>query len=220
MAETYIIGDVHGCSKTLRYLISEKINPGKSDRLYLAGDLIDRGPDSKGVIEYIIELKNEGYQIFTVRGNHEQMLLDSLEDDNVKEVWLRNGGMETLSSYGIQMASEIDPSHLRFILDTEYYYTGKNFIITHAGLNFKIEEPMTDLTAMLWIRKFNPDIKYLGKRILVHGHTPIPLKDVLSQEIKGAVNIDAGCVFPHKGFGHLVALHLNKGVFIVAENID
>ncbi|MCO5286648.1 MAG: serine/threonine protein phosphatase [Chitinophagaceae bacterium] len=220
MAETYIIGDVHGCCKTLRHLISEKINLKKSDRLYLVGDLIDRGPDSKGVIDYIIELENEGYQIFTVRGNHEQMLLDSLEDDYEKEVWLENGGMETLSSYGVQMGSEIDPSHLRFILNTEYYYTGKNFIITHAGLNFKIEEPMTDLTAMLWIRKFNPDIKYLGKRILVHGHTPIPLKDVLSQEIKGAVNIDAGCVFPHKGFGHLVALHLNKGVFIVAENID
>lgn len=220
MAETYIIGDVHGCCKTLRYLISEKINLKKSDRLYLVGDLIDRGPDSKGVIDYIIELENEGYQIFTVRGNHEQMLLDSLEDDYEKEVWLENGGMETLSSYGVQMVSEIDPSHLRFILNTEYYYTGKNFIITHAGLNFKIEEPMTDLTAMLWIRKFNPDIKYLGKRILVHGHTPIPLKDVLSQEIKGAVNIDAGCVFPHKGFGHLVAFHLNKGVFIVAENID
>ncbi|MCO6498141.1 MAG: serine/threonine protein phosphatase [Chitinophagaceae bacterium] len=221
MSGTYIIGDIHGCNKTFRHLITEKIKLKKSDHLYLVGDYIDRGPDSKGVLDFILELRSEGFNIFPLRGNHEQMLLDSFDNKETREMWLYYGGEATLESYGAESLSGIDLKHLQFLLGTGFYYTTKNLIITHAGLNFDIDDPLEDLNAMLWTRKNEVNLEYLGKQILVHGHTPITLNEILNQELKGSVNIDGGCIFRNRsGMGHLVALDVKEGEFIYTENID
>ena len=80
MERIFAIGDIHGCSKTFKKLLLDKIKINKSDTIYCVGDYIDRGEDSKGVIDFILDLRAEGYTIHTLRGNHEQMLLDSIAD--------------------------------------------------------------------------------------------------------------------------------------------
>ena len=79
MSGRFAIGDIHGCLKTLKALVENEIQLGKDDELFFVGDFIDRGPDSKGVLDYIGSLIRDGYKIQSVMGNHEEMLLESLE---------------------------------------------------------------------------------------------------------------------------------------------
>lgn len=79
-SRTIAIADIHGCCRTFRRLLFDIVRLDKADTLYLLGDMIDRGPDSKGVIETILELHEEGYAIKPVRGNHEQMLLQAISE--------------------------------------------------------------------------------------------------------------------------------------------
>ncbi|MEP6597398.1 MAG: metallophosphoesterase, partial [Ginsengibacter sp.] len=81
MPRIFAIGDIHGCSKTFRKLLIEKINIQKSDEIYCIGDYIDRGEDSKGVIDFISQMRDKNYQIHTLRGNHEEMMLHSAENE-------------------------------------------------------------------------------------------------------------------------------------------
>ena len=93
------ISDIHGCCKTFKALLN-KIKFNSNDELYLLGDYIDRGPDSKGVIDYIWQLQKEGYQVNCLRGNHEQMMLRAAFVENKLDHWMRNGGETTLFSFG------------------------------------------------------------------------------------------------------------------------
>jgi hypothetical protein len=77
MSRILAIGDIHGCANTFHKLIFDEIKIRKSDTIYCIGDYIDRGPDSKAVIDLILDLRKKGYQLRTLRGNHEQLMLDS-----------------------------------------------------------------------------------------------------------------------------------------------
>ncbi len=77
MRRKIVIGDIHGCNLTFNSLLFEHLNIYPEDEIFLFGDYIDRGPDSKGVINTILSLKENGYQISTLRGNHEQMMMES-----------------------------------------------------------------------------------------------------------------------------------------------
>ena len=98
-----IIGDVHGCIKTLRALIVNIIQPAKNDKLIFVGDYVDRGPDSKGVISYVMELRLMGYNLVLLKGNHEDMMLQALPGTNkeANSTWLSNGGADSLLSWEI-----------------------------------------------------------------------------------------------------------------------
>src|SRR5215218_1348691 len=95
----YAISDIHGCCKTFRYMVEEVLHLQASDQLFLLGDYIDRGPDSKGVIDFILELRAKGYRVETLMGNHEFMMLETWEDASYLPLWLRNGGDTTLASF-------------------------------------------------------------------------------------------------------------------------
>ena len=96
---TIIIGDVHGCFKEFAELL-EKCEIGSEDRLILLGDLMDRGPKSREVFEKVCEMKaSMGDRFCLVRGNHEEMLLDAVLNQN-ESLWKSNGGMKTKSSFG------------------------------------------------------------------------------------------------------------------------
>jgi serine/threonine protein phosphatase 1 len=99
MERLFFIGDIHGCSKTFRKLITGVIGIRKSDSIYCIGDYIDRGPGSREVIDFIISLRQSGFRVYTLRGNHEQMLLDSGKGANAFSLWLMNGGDTTLESF-------------------------------------------------------------------------------------------------------------------------
>ena len=90
-----VIPDIHGCSNTFKELI-EKVAPTKDDQLFFLGDYIDRGVDSSGVLKYLNELSEKGYQVFPIRGNHEQMLLDASEYPGVLQAHARKENVKDL----------------------------------------------------------------------------------------------------------------------------
>ncbi len=152
MNRIFAIGDIHGCFHTFKILLTEKLSIQKSDEIYCIGDYIDRGNDSKGVIDFIIDLRLQGYQIHTLRGNHEQMMLDSTIDREKIILWLRNGGEETLKSFGITSVKELPEKYLTFLNETKLFIATNKYIFVHAGLNFSIDDPFRDEEAMLWTR--------------------------------------------------------------------
>ncbi|MDD3878138.1 MAG: metallophosphoesterase family protein [Bacteroidales bacterium] len=221
MERIFVIGDIHGCSATLKELILNKIQIQKSDTIYFVGDYIDRGNDSKGVIDFILNLKEQNYNIHTLRGNHEQMLLDSENSNDTFHHWMVNGGDKTLKSFNIESAYQLKPYYWSFFAQTQFFINTKDFFIVHAGLNFKIQNPIEDTNSMLWIRDNQVNDNYLNKKILIHGHTPQSRKFILSQKFESPINIDGGCVYKtKKGLGSLFALNFYEKKFIETENID
>ncbi|MCF8335484.1 MAG: serine/threonine protein phosphatase [Bacteroidales bacterium] len=230
----YAIGDIHGCYKSLRKLVEDILEIKKEDELYFVGDFIDRGPSGKEVIDYIISLMDEGYRVHSVRGNHEEMLIDAYlyKTPDKYMLWMFNGADATLASYGIEsykfrdeaVLSELPESHMDFIRKMPYYIELKDYIIVHAGINFKAEEPFKDIRSMIWCRDCSNDLSLSGNRYVVHGHTPIALNQIQRMaegrnEIQ--LNIDAGCVY--KGFsklGNLAALDLDNLKVYHTENMD
>ncbi|MFW6328129.1 MAG: metallophosphoesterase family protein [Bacteroidota bacterium] len=217
----FFIGDIHGCARTFREMVTEKIGLKKEDELYCVGDYIDRGPDSKGVIDFILELRKNNYNVFTLRGNHEQMLLDAFNGGDALLLWNINGGGTTLESFEIDSLSEMSKRYQDFFQNTELFISSDDFIVVHAGLNFNTAHPLTDKQSMLWIRDFPVDYDYLAGRLLIHGHTPMPRDFILSQKIKSPLNLDAGCVYTGRGnMGSLVALDFERKQMIEVPNVD
>ena len=228
----YVIGDIHGCLKSFRALVFEKMNLQKEDTLFLLGDYIDRGPDSKGVIDFIIELQSESYNVKPIMGNHEYMLLKSLDDEEEFLHWKRNGSLQTLVSFGVseEMAEqsysvhEIPDSYIDFLCRLKYYEKTEDFYFVHAGLGRGINDPTEDIETLLWSRKEQYSRTLLRNRILVHGHTPVPLisiKDRLMDGEANILNLDGGCVYPHlQGFGYLVGLDMDTFELSYQKNIE
>lgn len=221
MDRSFAIGDIHGCNKTFQKLLLDKLRIKKSDNIYCLGDYIDRGNDSKGVIDFILDLREQGYQIHTIRGNHEQMMLDSTIDDKNLYLWMVNGGGTTLQSFGITSFNEMPLVYRNFFISTEYYIRTDNYILVHAGLNLNLKDPFDDKYSMLWYRILSVDEHKLGDYILLHGHNPLSLYYILKQQNTKVINIDGGCVFkPYEQYGYLVAYDMNRKDFIYLENID
>jgi serine/threonine protein phosphatase 1 len=221
MSRIFAIGDIHGCSNTFRKMVLEEINLKKSDILYCIGDYIDRGTNSKGVIDLILELRAKGFTIHTLRGNHEQIMMDSRESKEMFRLWMANGGAITLRSFDAISYDDFAPEYKAFFEKTEFYLTVGRYIFVHAGLNFGSADPFADKESMLWIRGFEIDDQQLGDRIIIHGHTPTPLDTILAQDGKRVINIDGGCVYKQRdGLGNLIGLNVTEGKFIVVGNVD
>lgn len=109
MPRVFAIGDILGCSKTFKRLLLKKIQIRKSDKIYCIGDYVDRGKDSKGVIDFILKLRKQGYHIHTLRGNHEQIMLDAPASEIKMQHWLENGGAETMKSFPMKSVNELAP---------------------------------------------------------------------------------------------------------------
>ena len=200
----YAISDIHGCAKTLKKMI-ELLHPSKQDdELYLLGDYIDRGPDSMGVIKYIWKLEDKGYNVHCLLGNHESMVLNAARGlQNVYE-WMPPAKYrhETLS----------------WLRGLEYYFDIPGYYLVHAGFNFNAPDPLVHRYDMLWIRGWyaDLDLKWLGDKIIVHGHTPEPIANIREgikhMQTTRRVCIDSGCSLSRKGFGWMTALELDSGV--------
>jgi serine/threonine protein phosphatase 1 len=222
---SFAITDIHGCAATFKMLVEDIICLTASDKLYLLGDYIDRGPDSKGVLDYIMYLRNNGFQTFALRGNHEEMLLRAYESEQYLELWMKNGGMSTLKSFNAFSIHEIPDNYIRFLKDLPFYCITDSFVMVHAGLNFSCEDPMQDEESMLWLRNFEVDTTRTGGRGIIHGHTPISLvkiHDSIHQySSKHKINLDNGCVFgKHDIFGHLCALELENFRIYCQSNVE
>jgi serine/threonine protein phosphatase 1 len=220
MSRIFAIGDIHGCINTFQKLLDE-IRLRKSDTIYCIGDYIDRGPDSKGVIDLILDLRKRGYRIRTLRGNHEQLMIESVMGKEDFDHWYSNGGESTLKSFGVASFKEMKPEYKTFFKHTRYYFASGTYIFVHAGLNFGPEDLFEDRDAMLWIRNFTIDKRKLGDRIIIHGHTPRPLEEIVNPERDDVFNLDAGCVYKNRpGHGYLVALNLKDREWLAVKNCD
>jgi serine/threonine protein phosphatase 1 len=226
LKRTFVIADIHGCYKSLKALIIDQIKPTHEDQFIFLGDYIDRGPDSKSVINYLIQLNNEYKNTVFLRGNHEQMFIDAQTSMQAHNQWVRAGGEEVLVSYGLKNSDTI-PFHVKdFILNTTYYHQTSKHIFVHAGLNNFATFPFKDYNAMMWIREFEVTPDLTGGRILIHGHTPTALEEIQLQ-ISNATKqyvicLDNGCVFKGKreGLGDLVALEIETNRLYIQHNID
>jgi serine/threonine protein phosphatase 1 len=122
-----------------------------------------------------------------------------------------NGGSETLSSFGIESIKDLHSRYLEFFRSLQYYYVHDNFIFVHAGFNDEISDPFQDKIQMIWSRRESYSNPVFEGKVIVHGHTPVPLsqcrEEVLSQH--GVINIDTGCVYDEwGGYGHLTGIEL------------
>jgi serine/threonine protein phosphatase 1 len=237
MTKQWVIPDIHGHARTLQALIEDQIKPSRNDYIYFLGDYIDRGPDTRGVLDYIINLKNDEYNIRTLRGNHEDYLLRTLDNETVqknilgityqnklKKEWFKFGGRETLRSFKVSSVHEIPEKYISWIRELEYFVTLQGFILVHAGLNFMIEDPFDDKHSMLWITEFKVDRVKSGFRKLIHGHVPVSLEFIdllVTSNGFDFIDLDNGIYMPEKeGFGNLVALELTSMELKVQPNID
>jgi len=204
----FVIGDIHGCFDSLKELVENKIQLQKNDKLILLGDYIDRGNKSKEVVDFIIELLEDDYDIVPLFGNHEAMLLDAHENEKDISKWIQNGGDKTLQSFGICSLKDIKSKYIKLFKDLRYYFSFEDFLFVHAGFNDNVLNPFTDFYSMLWNCKEFYSNPLLENKTIIHGHNPISVlkceKIVLSK--LNVLNIDTGCVFSDKeGFGRLTA---------------
>ncbi|MGE5395525.1 MAG: metallophosphoesterase family protein, partial [Candidatus Saccharibacteria bacterium] len=203
----------HGCFDPLKELIEEKIKLTRHDKLVLLGDYIDRGPKSKEVIDYIIALKEKGYDITPLSGNHEQMLLDAWEEEDFTGIWMINGGKETLKSFGIRTVKDLEPSYLDFFRGLKLMVEIENFIFVHAGFNDEIEHPYEDTFHMIWKCRKKYSHPLFKDKTIVHGHCTITAS-ACDEKIRAkdpVINLDSGCVYTgYKDYGRLTALELNS----------
>ncbi len=197
----FAIGDIHGCLWSLEKLLNIlPVNWGK-DLVIFLGDYIDRGPDPRGVIEKILELK-EFYKdkIITLKGNHEWMFERFLKGIDI-DVFLYNGGGMTLKSYyNKEGYLEIPEEHLKFLRELKLYYETEDYIFVHAGLRPGKELKEQSEEDLLWIRESFYLSEYKFPKIVVFGHTPFPAPLILEDRI----GIDTGCVYG----GALTAIEL------------
>lgn len=223
---SYAIGDVHGCVKTLRRLIEEQIRPENDDFIVLLGDYIDRGPDSKGVLDYLMELFwRDDINVFPLLGNHEEMLLKAVAGDLAAEkLWYGNGGWGTLQSFGVSQAADIPQKYLDFLKALPLLcWTTKGCLLVHAGLDFSLADPQHDTPREVMLRDRTERVTpcNIDGRTLVCGHTVTPLFEIQKSLATEYIRLDNGCYDKgHMGYGSLVALNLDTRELLVQENCE
>ena len=224
MTRRYVFPDIHGCIQTLQFTFEKIIRPDKSDHVYFTGDFINKGPDSKGVLDYVFSLIEQGYQVHAVRGNHEQLLLNALEDESKVNDFLVKGGLDTLESFSSASVTEIPEHYIRFMDELPYFIELEDYFIVHAGFNFAAPDPFKDLDSMLYIRDFSIDPATVNYKRIIHGHYALPLEEILYNLIERksyALNIDNGCVYTHReGMGNLFVLNLDDLSYHIQPCLD
>jgi serine/threonine protein phosphatase 1 len=194
----YAVGDVHGRLDLLEDLLGQiaadaaKIKPSGDMVLVLLGDYIDRGAYSRGVIDCLIRLSGvPGVELRVLKGNHEQALLDFLDEPEIGPAWVQQGGAATLVSYGVAapqtrnaaelwaqaseaLAEALPPEHLRFLRGLELYAEYGDYIFVHAGLRPGVPLERQSERDLLWIRDEFLEASGPFPKVVVHGHSPEP----------------------------------------------
>ncbi|MGE5425362.1 MAG: metallophosphoesterase [Syntrophothermus sp.] len=236
MRKQWVIPDIHGCLNTLRGLLEEQIRPDKEDELFFLGDYIDRGPDSMQVIDYIRNLETAGYKVIPLKGNHEDFAVELYDAEKNSGSWFKMfsgkkrrswdliGGKETLKSFGVSNLKDIPEEYIGWMRGLRYYAETEKFVMVHAGMNFKIDDPFTDTRAMLWLREYEIQPAKIGNRRIIHGHVPVNM-ELIVQAVKNSafrfIDLDNGpYIKGREGFGSLVALELTEMHLVIQDNRD
>ena len=216
----FAIGDIHGCLKQLISLQDKIINyptyNKESDLIIYLGDYIDRGPNSKDVIQHILKLQKEKINSIFLMGNHEQIMIDFVFNKiNNLKYWLGLGADQTFRSYKIEIAefikdgfgddnidrlrsvllNELSNEHIYFLKNLRLSYSVGKYLFVHGGINPEKALKDQDKMDFLWSRSnqfFDKNFKF--EQIIIHGHTPE--KEVINFPYR--INVDTGCFFSGK----------------------
>jgi calcineurin-like phosphoesterase family protein len=220
----WAISDIHGCAHTFRRLLWDIIQFNRDDHLYLLGDYINKGPDSKQVLKTIRRLKKTGFNVTMLRGNHEDILLTALKHPHYFPFFIKNGGRATLKSFGVKNLDEIPEKYIDMLESTQYYAETEKYLLVHAGFNFKKKNIFKDEKAMMWIRNFKNDPEKTNNKTIVHGHSPQSKNQIKKQltdhKKPPEINIDGGCVYAPRIGARLCALEMNTLTLHFSRNID
>jgi serine/threonine protein phosphatase 1 len=208
----YAIGDVHGRLDLLAAMHREieaeieQVQPADWRVIHL-GDYVDRGPDSKGVIDFLIEAEKRDPRHLMLAGNHDMGFLDFLRDADPDGLFMRFGGIQTAQSYGVTLAagngwfSDVDTvlqqghtalvqavpqSHVDLLRSLPFSMSFGDFFFCHAGVRPGIPLEQQSPQDLIWIREVFHDHAGLYPKIVVHGHTPVPEAEVMANR----VNVD------------------------------
>ncbi len=189
----YAIGDVHGRIDLLDNLIPqiirdfESIENAPKPKLIFLGDYIDRGPDSRSVIDRILDLSTV-FEVTALKGNHEDALLRFLEDPEFGPNWVEHGGAQTLAAYGVrapapsesdawasvraQLIENMPQRHVAFVFSLSAYVTIGDYLFVHAGVRPNVALKDQTVHDMMWIRRPFLEAERPCDKVVVHGHTP------------------------------------------------
>ncbi len=201
----YAIGDIHGRADLLITLMekikvdSANLPEGTHVQIVFLGDYIDRGLQSRNVVDYFLGDKLDGFETIFLMGNHEEALLRFFDDENFGKQWVRYGGGETLYSYGFQppntraslgshetmiaaqnawtrvwegFREKLPKPHLEFYRNLKHYHIAGDYLFVHAGLRPQVALEEQTQRDMLWIRDEFLDDREQFSHLIVHGHTP------------------------------------------------
>lgn len=214
-----VITDIHGCAKTFDKLLN-KVGLNDDDQLFLLGDFINRGPRSRQVIDHVLSLNEDGYNVFPLIGNHEETLLHLLFEspEELQMLLKTRNSINLLNKHGL-----VKRRFVRFFRTLPYYYKLDDFYLVHAGFNMNIEKPLSDVHAMCWIRNFQVKNKMKGRAVLF-GHTPTKYSKIQKQVAENANSIclDNGCSHTYLGkeYSSLVCLDLDSRELTRQKNVD
>jgi len=193
----FIVGDIHGSLRMLQRLMQRIPWRPDVDRLIFLGDFIDRGDDSRGVIEAVMEISRTSERVDCLMGNHEKILLDFVEGRDLTTFFL-NGGTSTLNSYRAFQPrygeSLIPAEHIAFLRSLKTWVELDNYYVVHAGLRPGVELENQSQEDLLWIRDAFIFSNYRFKKRVIFGHTPFSQPLVMANKI----GLDTGAVYGNK----------------------
>jgi serine/threonine protein phosphatase 1 len=207
---TLAIGDIHGCLTALDALL-DVVAPADDDQLITLGDYVDRGPDSRGVLDRLIAIYDAG-RLIPLRGNHDEMMLTARLDRGERRMWLRFGGAQTLASYGHEAGDDVydlvPERHWRFLEhDLRNWHETETHLFVHATAYPHLALAEQDSYVLLWQRLDEP-VAHCSGKVLICGHTR---QDTgLPLDLGTTVCIDTGI---YEEDGWLTCLHVETGRF-------
>lgn len=211
----HAIGDVHGRLDLLTRMHAVIANALERDRpadwrIIHLGDYVDRGPDSKGVIDFLIEAKRRDPRHLMLAGNHDVGFLDFLAKPDPDGLFMRYGGVETAQSYRVALLNDrsgrsagaeqdfasshaalveaVLPSHVEFLRSLAFSATFGDFFFCHAGVRPGVALDAQAKLDLIWIREMFLNYPELHEKIVVHGHTPCDEPEIMANR----VNVDTG----------------------------
>ena len=204
VSRTVVIGDIHGCWHALRTLI-EVIEPQRDELVIPLGDVVDRGSDTRGVLDVLLELRGQCI-LKPLMGNHEEMMLAVL-DGKSPNGWVRHGGAATLDSYGFTGSLDVVPTeHIDFLRSFDDCVESKTHFFVHANYEPKLPLTQQPRRTLRWtsLKEHLPNPHMSGKMAIV-GHTANRDGQVVS--LPHLKCVDTYCY----GGGWLTAYDINSG---------
>jgi serine/threonine protein phosphatase 1 len=199
---TIAIGDIHGCAAALESVL-QAIGPSADDTIITLGDHVDRGPNSRRVLEVLLELRGQ-CRLIPLCGNHELLMLRALMVPGNMQFWVQSGGLSTLASYG--GVSNIPVEHLQFLQECGEYHETETHIFLHANYYPDRELADHDEPRLFWEHLgFVPPAPHFSRKTVIVGHTPQRSGEVL--DYGHLLCIDTYCF----GTGWLTALDVDSG---------